>query len=69
MKIEDTVARWREEEDAVRARLSATAGYARADQVNDRTGLETLEAIFTGELPRPRCNRYNLYRRLYSRYI
>jgi uncharacterized protein (TIGR00369 family) len=53
MKIEDTVARWREEEDAVRARLSATAGYARADQVNDRTGLETLEAIFTGELPRP----------------
>jgi uncharacterized protein (TIGR00369 family) len=53
MKIEDTVARWRAEEAAVRAGLSATAGYARPDQVNDRTGLETLQAIFAGELPRP----------------
>ena len=53
MNIEDTVARWRAEEDAVRAGLSDTAGYARPDQVNGRTGLETLEAIFSGELPRP----------------
>jgi uncharacterized protein (TIGR00369 family) len=53
MNIEDTVARWRAEEDEVRAGLSGTAGYARPDQVNDRTGLETLEAIFSGELPRP----------------
>lgn len=53
MKFEDTVARWRTEENAVRARLAATAGYARPDQVNGRTGLETLEAIFSGELPRP----------------
>ena len=53
MKIGDTVARWQAEEDAVRARLAASAGYARPDQVNGRTGLEMLEAIFSGELPRP----------------
>jgi uncharacterized protein (TIGR00369 family) len=53
MNTEDIVARWRVEEDAVRARLATTAGYARPDQVNGRTGLEMLEAIFAGELPRP----------------
>lgn len=53
MKVEDTVARWQAEEDAVRARLAATAGYARSDQVNGRTGLEMFAAIFAGELPRP----------------
>jgi uncharacterized protein (TIGR00369 family) len=49
---EDTVARWRAEEDAVRTRLGEP-GYARPAQVRGRTGLETLEAIFAGELPRP----------------
>src|SRR6202521_5611108 len=53
MKVEDTVARWQAEEEAVRARLAATAGYARPDQLNGRTGLEVFEAIFSGELPRP----------------
>jgi uncharacterized protein (TIGR00369 family) len=53
MKVEDTIARWRAEEDAVRTRLAATTGYARPEQVNGRTGLETLEAIFAGALPRP----------------
>src|ERR1700722_19866030 len=53
MKVEDTIALWRAEEDAVRTRLAATAGYARPEQVNGRTGLETLEAIFAGALPRP----------------
>jgi uncharacterized protein (TIGR00369 family) len=53
MNIEEAVARWQAEEDLVRARLSATVGYARPDQVNGRTGLEMLEAIFAGELPRP----------------
>jgi uncharacterized protein (TIGR00369 family) len=53
MNIEEAVARWQAEEDLVRARLSATAGYARPDQVSGRTGLEILEAIFAGELPRP----------------
>jgi len=50
--IEDTLARWRAEEQAVRARL-AEPGYARAEQVRGRTGLQTLQAIFAGELPRP----------------
>jgi len=49
---EETVARWRAEEQAVRARLGEP-GYARAEQVRGRTGLETLQAIFAGELPRP----------------
>jgi uncharacterized protein (TIGR00369 family) len=53
MKVEDTVARWQADEDAVRARLATTAGCARSDQVNGRTGLEMFEAIFAGELPRP----------------
>jgi uncharacterized protein (TIGR00369 family) len=53
MSVEETVARWRAEEQAVRARLAATAGYARPDQVDGHTGMEMFEAIFAGELPRP----------------
>ena len=53
MSVEETVARWQAEEDLVRARLSATVGYARPDQVKGRTGLEMLQALFAGELPRP----------------
>jgi uncharacterized protein (TIGR00369 family) len=53
MKVEDTVARWQAEEDAVRARLATTAGCAHSHQVDGRSGLEMLEAIFAGELPRP----------------
>jgi uncharacterized protein (TIGR00369 family) len=53
MSTEETMVRWQAEEDLVRARLSATAGCARPDQVNGRTGLDMLEAIFAGELPRP----------------
>jgi uncharacterized protein (TIGR00369 family) len=49
---EDTLARWRAEEQAVRARL-AEPGCARAEQVRGRTGLQMLQAIFAGELPRP----------------
>jgi uncharacterized protein (TIGR00369 family) len=49
----ETVERWQAEEAAVRARLAPTAGYARPEQVSGLTGLETLEAIFAGELPRP----------------
>src|SRR5690348_10183784 len=50
---EETLARWRTEEQAVRARLATAAGYIRPEQVRGRTGLETLQAIFAGELPRP----------------
>src|SRR5688572_23943177 len=53
MNVEDIVTRWQAEEDAVRARLAATVGYARHDQVSGRTGMEMFEAIFAGELPRP----------------
>jgi len=49
---EETLPRWRAEEQAVRARLGEP-GYARPEQVRGRTGLETLQAIFAGELPRP----------------
>jgi uncharacterized protein (TIGR00369 family) len=49
---EDTVARWRAEEQAVGAHL-ATPGCIRPEQVRDRSGLETLRAIFAGELPSP----------------
>lgn len=37
----------------MRARLAASPGYARPQQVIGLTGLEMLEAIFSGELPRP----------------
>jgi uncharacterized protein (TIGR00369 family) len=50
---EETLARWRAEEQAVRARLAPVVGTIRPDQVRGRTGLETLQAIFAGELPRP----------------
>jgi uncharacterized protein (TIGR00369 family) len=50
---EDTLARWRAEEQAVRARLATAVGYIRPEQVRGRTGIETLQAIFSGELPRP----------------
>jgi uncharacterized protein (TIGR00369 family) len=53
MNVEETVARWRAEEAAVRARLAATQGYARPGEIRGLTGMETFEAIFAGELPRP----------------
>jgi len=53
MNVEETVARWQAEEDAVRARLAGAAGVARPDQVAGRSGLEIFGAIFAGELPRP----------------
>jgi uncharacterized protein (TIGR00369 family) len=53
MNADETVSRWRAEEQAVRARLAAATGYARHDQVAGRTGLEMFEAIFAGELPWP----------------
>lgn len=49
---EDTLERWRAEEQVVRAQL-ATPGYIRPEQVRGRSGLETLQAIFAGELPSP----------------
>jgi uncharacterized protein (TIGR00369 family) len=53
MNMQDVTVQWQAEENAVRARLAKTTGYARSDQVAGRTGLEVFEAIFSGELPRP----------------
>jgi uncharacterized protein (TIGR00369 family) len=53
VSVEQTVARWKAEEAAVRARLAATAGYARPEEVHGRTGMQIFEAIFDGTLPRP----------------
>ena len=51
--VEETIALWRSEEKAVRARLGANIGYARPEQVSGRTGLEIFAGILSGELPRP----------------
>ena len=53
MNIEETVARWEAEEDAVRARLAAAPGVARKEQVDGLSGMEVFEGIFAGELPHP----------------
>ena len=53
MNPEETLAVWCAEESKVRERLARTTGYARAEQLDHRSGLETLQAIFAGELPSP----------------
>ena len=53
MNPEETLAVWRAEERKVRERLARTTGYARAEQLDGRSGLDTLQAIFAGELPSP----------------
>ena len=51
--MEDTLARWQADEQAVRSRLNDHAGVARREQVAGRSGMEVFRAIFAGELPRP----------------
>ena len=51
--MQDTLARWRADEQAVRERLNHSVGVARREQVQGRTGMQVFEAIFAGELPRP----------------
>jgi len=53
MNVEETIARWRAEEAAVRERLAASPGYVRPEQLAGRTGMEVFQAIFAGSLPRP----------------
>src|SRR3954465_7852521 len=52
---EETLARWRAEEAAVRARLGP-AGVCRPEQLAGKTGAQVFEAIFSGELPHPHMN-------------
>ena len=53
MTVEETLAQWRADEQVVRARLGPTSGFARPEQIENNTGMQTLEAIFAGALPRP----------------
>src|SRR2546425_7678220 len=53
MSAEATLARWQEDEKAVRSRLAATTGWARPGEVAGRSGMEIFQAIFAGELPPP----------------
>lgn len=50
---EDTLARWRAEEAAVRARFQAAPGVATPSQIAGRNGLEVFQALLAGEIPPP----------------
>ena len=53
MNAEDLAIRWMAEEDAVRQRILPTAGFARPEQLEGRSGLEMLRMMLAGEIPRP----------------
>ena len=53
MTPEDTLARWRADEDAVRRRALRETGVARADQVAGRPGIALFDAMFAGDVPLP----------------
>ena len=50
MSAEETLQRWREEEAKVRESLGA-AGVATREQLRERTGMDFLWGIYSGELP------------------
>lgn len=50
---EETLARWRAEEAAVRAGLQTTPGLASPAQVAGRSGLQIFQALLAGEIPPP----------------
>ena len=51
---EDILRQWREEEAAMRTRLASgqAAGVAAPEQVRGKTGLELMQAMLRGEIPR-----------------
>lgn len=53
MNPEETLARWRAEEAAVRARLQMTPGVASPPQVAGHSGLQIFQALLAGEIPPP----------------
>lgn len=53
MNPEESLARWRAEEAAVRARLQTAPGVASPAQVAGRSGLQILQALLAGEIPPP----------------
>lgn len=50
---EETLARWRAEEAAVRARLQTAPGVATPAQITGRSGLQVLQALLAGDIPPP----------------
>ena len=50
MDVEQVIARWAEQEQAIRARLIAP-GTARKEQIVGRTAMQLFQGIFAGELP------------------
>lgn len=50
---EVTLARWRDEETAVRARLQTAPGVVSYAQVAGRSGLQIFQALLAGEIPPP----------------
>ncbi|WP_153129862.1 PaaI family thioesterase [Dechloromonas hortensis] len=53
MNPEDTLARWRAEEAAVRARLQTAPGLATPAQIAGRSGLQVFQSLLAGEIPPP----------------
>jgi len=53
MNAADTAIRWIAEEEAIRSRTAHGTGFARPGQLAGRTGLEMLQAMLAGEIPRP----------------
>ncbi|NMG30023.1 PaaI family thioesterase [Aromatoleum evansii] len=53
MNPDETLASWRAEEAAVRARLRTAPGVASAAQVAGRSGLQLFQALLAGEIPPP----------------
>jgi len=53
MDPEETLARWRVEEAAVRARLLSAPGVASPAQVAGRSGLQIFQALLAGEIAPP----------------
>ncbi len=50
---EAVLQQWMADEAALRERMQAEPGVARREQVQGRTGLETMQALLNGELPPP----------------
>jgi uncharacterized protein (TIGR00369 family) len=53
MNPEESLARWRAEEAAVRARLQTHPGVGTPAQITGRSGLEIFQALLAGEIPPP----------------
>lgn len=52
MNAQDTAARWLAEEEAVRARLCKGTGLTKPEEIAAMSGIEMLEAMIAGKLPR-----------------